>query len=208
MSDISTAAPLAMLCGPTCGCGKATPFVRGGGDNYWMCPAACMHCGKSFGASWATTMPGSAALTYIAPPPDKAQSEIAELRSSLSAEREARAKLEGAIRWALGETGDFPPPPEFSGLSRPTPRYYWRSELRERAFGSSLPVSSPPRWPDLWCETCQQYRRVTDDATTDAPDAIFAPRDRCCTHCGLVITTYLPASESVSVSANAPGETT
>jgi hypothetical protein len=35
-------------------------------------------------------------------------------------------RVEDAIRWALGEEGEFDPPEN-------APRYWWRAELRERA---------------------------------------------------------------------------
>lgn len=46
-----------MVCGPTTGCGQATPMVptlvhtTGGVENGWQVPAACMHCGKPFSGS-------------------------------------------------------------------------------------------------------------------------------------------------------------
>lgn len=39
-------------------------------------------------------------------------------------------RLDGAIRWALGETDEFPERKETDGA------YWWRSELRKRAFDS------------------------------------------------------------------------
>jgi hypothetical protein len=42
--------------------------------------------------------------------------------------RETNARLESAVRWALGEIGTFPPPPP---ILKGT--YYWRSELRRKA---------------------------------------------------------------------------
>jgi hypothetical protein len=36
-------------------------------------------------------------------------------------------QLEGAIRWACGEIGEFPPRKEGQGA------FWWRSELRRRA---------------------------------------------------------------------------
>ena len=54
--------------------------------------------------------------------------------------RDARAETERlteAIRWALGEVGEFPAeePPPVAGKYRQ--RYHWRTELRRRAFGES-----------------------------------------------------------------------
>lgn len=48
-------------------------------------------------------------------------------------------RLEDAIRWALGEKGDFPSRPEGAGS------YYWRAELRKRAGMSRANVPSEPR---------------------------------------------------------------
>lgn len=48
-------------------------------------------------------------------------------------------ELEGVIRWALGEEGDFPDRPEkVEGKTQPL--YWWRTELRSRA---ALAASSP-----------------------------------------------------------------
>lgn len=44
------------------------------------------------------------------------------------------AELEAAIRWACGEVGEFP------GVDPSKGRYYWRTELRQRA---NLPYSAP-----------------------------------------------------------------
>lgn len=44
------------------------------------------------------------------------------------------ARLHAAIRWALGEEGEFgEEPPPLAGKYRR--RYWWRGELRRRAFG-------------------------------------------------------------------------
>jgi hypothetical protein len=67
-SNDTTAMQLSLVCGPTCGCGKSTPFTRT--MNGWMAPAACMHCGKSFGSSLAVidrpTHPHAALLGFAA----------------------------------------------------------------------------------------------------------------------------------------------
>ena len=42
---------------------------------------------------------------------------------------EERSKLIKAIKWALGEEGDFPPKPEGKAAGN----YWWRTELRRRA---------------------------------------------------------------------------
>jgi hypothetical protein len=41
-------------------------------------------------------------------------------------------RLAAAIRWALGEVGEFPPEPDVEP-GKPRRRYWWRSELRRRA---------------------------------------------------------------------------
>lgn len=72
------------------------------------------------------------------------------LLDTVDAQAARIASLESAVRWALGEEGEFPSPPE------PIPgklirRYYWRGELRERAFGggsrdegAATPLNYPP----------------------------------------------------------------
>jgi hypothetical protein len=57
-------------------------------------------------------------------------------RTDLIARCEA---LETAIRWALGEVGEFPDEPEPRGKYRR--KYYWRTELRKRA---GLSADTPP----------------------------------------------------------------
>lgn len=49
------------------------------------------------------------------------------------------AQLEAAIRWALGEEGEFPgeEPPPLAGKYRR--RYHWRKELQQRAALTSSP---------------------------------------------------------------------
>lgn len=51
--------------------------------------------------------------------------EVLESMGRTKAER--IIQLENAIRWALGENGDFPPREEGQGA------YWWRTELRRRA---------------------------------------------------------------------------
>lgn len=58
-----------------------------------------------------------------------ANAEIRSLRSRLR-------RVEGAVLWALGEGGSFAPPVT-SGGERPPP-FWWRSELRLRAFGKEV----------------------------------------------------------------------
>lgn len=57
---------------------------------------------------------------------------IQQLRAELTALREERDRLRAAIRWALGEEGEFgEEPPPLAGQYRQ--RYWWRTELRNRA---------------------------------------------------------------------------
>jgi len=65
---------------------------------------------------------------------DEAVAEVERLRVE-------NARLTVAIRWVLGEEGDFEPYPEgrYPGDGK-TPRigrYHWRTELRQRAFGET-----------------------------------------------------------------------
>lgn len=54
-------------------------------------------------------------------------------------------QLEAAIRWALGEEGEFPEePPPLAGKYRQ--RYHWRTELRRRT--APLPAQAEPAAPD------------------------------------------------------------
>lgn len=49
-------------------------------------------------------------------------------------------RLELAVRWALGEVDEFPQRPEpIPGKPFSSPAYWWRTEFRNRAFGSSVP---------------------------------------------------------------------
>ena len=55
----------------------------------------------------------------------------AEFMAALDAQAERIRELEQAVLWALGEGETFPPMPP---IDRPFSWYYWRPELRERAF--------------------------------------------------------------------------
>lgn len=60
------------------------------------------------------------------------QGELVKRNTECVEFRERRERLEGAIRWALGEVGEFPEEPQpLAGKYRQ--RYYWRTGLRERA---------------------------------------------------------------------------
>lgn len=66
-----------------------------------------------------------AMLAFVQGELNKRNTECVELR-------ERCQRLEGAIRWALGEEGAFPEePPPLAGKYRQ--RYHWRTGLRERA---------------------------------------------------------------------------
>lgn len=56
---------------------------------------------------------------------DGSAEDVTDAIVALKSEREDR--LESAIRWALGETDEFPPREEGQGA------YWWRKELRERS---------------------------------------------------------------------------
>lgn len=45
-------------------------------------------------------------------------------------------RLRSAIEWACGERGEFPVAAPLAGKYRR--RYYWRTELRARAFGTAV----------------------------------------------------------------------
>lgn len=86
-----------------------------------------------------------------------AREEVSKVRSELDTARAAQQKLTDAVRWALGENGEFPEADEalYEVIARgkramcesgDVPRralrlYWWRGELRERAFGASTPSS-------------------------------------------------------------------
>ena len=66
------------------------------------------------------------------------------------------AVLENAIRWALGEEGDFAPRPDGAGA------YWWRSELRERAFGGLPAAPSDTLVTDEEAEAVREIVRRQD----------------------------------------------
>lgn len=57
------------------------------------------------------------------------QRELNEALAEVERLRQRVAELEAAARWALGESGSFPPREDGQGA------YWWRKELRRRAFG-------------------------------------------------------------------------
>lgn len=57
---------------------------------------------------------------------DRAEREVGRLRRELDELAEALEQADKAIRWALGEEGEFRPPPDGK-------RYWWRGTLRRLA---------------------------------------------------------------------------
>lgn len=58
----------------------------------------------------------------------KAEARLAETEAQ-------RDQMREAILWALGERDEFPEEPELLA-GKYKRRFYWRTELRQRAFGS------------------------------------------------------------------------
>ena len=71
--------------------------------------------------------------TYLCPKDSKAIETVLAALEKAQADAE---RYESAIRWALGEGGEFPPREEVQG------RYWWRTELRRRAALASVPTSA------------------------------------------------------------------
>lgn len=65
--------------------------------------------------------------------------QLAAVRAERDALRAQVAKLTDAIRWALGEEGEFHSEPE-PVPGKPRRRYWWRSELHQRAFPDATPA--------------------------------------------------------------------
>lgn len=66
-----------------------------------------------------------------------------ELQRDLTLLTAERDRLASAIRWALGEEGNFgEEPPPLAGKYRR--RYWWRSELRRRAALAQQDTQPPP----------------------------------------------------------------
>jgi hypothetical protein len=83
--------------------------------------------------------------------------DIAFLLAQLDAAQAETKGLTDAVRWALGEEGEFASPPDelldrlLIGRSEmikqgqkvgPNRLYWWRSELREKAFGGVSPEAT------------------------------------------------------------------
>jgi len=64
---------------------------------------------------------------------------VQKLRLQLAAAEAHVAALTAAVQWALGEAGEFPTEP----INVPRRRYWWRTELRQRAFGAERPRPEP-----------------------------------------------------------------
>jgi hypothetical protein len=86
-----------------------------------------------------------------------APSDLAFLLAQLDAAQAETKGLTDAVRWALGEEGEFASPPDelldrlLIGRSEmikqgqkvgPNRLYWWRSELREKAFGGVSPEAT------------------------------------------------------------------
>lgn len=70
----------------------------------------------------------------------RAAVEAVGLRAALRQATQERDRMASSVRWALGEEGKFPPypGPKVMANGRTLHAYwYWRSELRERAFGAT-----------------------------------------------------------------------
>jgi hypothetical protein len=77
---------------------------------------------------------------------DAAKAEVAALTTARDEAMGQVERLQGVIRWALGEVGEFPEQPEASQNAARLygrPRFWWRSELRKRV-GAALSVSQEP----------------------------------------------------------------
>ena len=73
---------------------------------------------------------GGGSITYV----ERCDScETFRQRMIAEKARAEKAERERVIEWALGERGDFPSLPD----DWPKRKFYWRTELRERAFGKS-----------------------------------------------------------------------
>lgn len=70
--------------------------------------------------------------------------ELSKLQAELAAKDAEIERLRNAVLWALGEVGEFPPnpaSPDAKGIQRRP--YYWRTELRSRAFGERNSGGTP-----------------------------------------------------------------
>lgn len=77
------------------------------------------------------TLAESHSLTEMLKENTRLAAELAESKRYEDQNHQRIRELESAIRWALGEEGEFPDEPEPQGKYRR--KYYWRTELRKRA---------------------------------------------------------------------------
>lgn len=69
---------------------------------------------------------------------------LLQFDAALAAKDAEIERLRNAVLWALGEVGEFPPnpaSPDAKGIQRRP--YYWRTELRSRAFGERNSGGTP-----------------------------------------------------------------
>ena len=107
------------------------------------------------------------------PPIDRRYEDAAE-RQALEADNE---RLREAIYWALGERDEFPEePPPLNGKWRQ--RYWWRRELRRRAFdvddnGADQPDAAPEIFGG---DDSRELWRLINAVDHDKPewDALYA----------------------------------
>lgn len=60
------------------------------------------------------------------------QEDLMDFQAVVTKQKRRIAQLESAVRWALGENGEFPDEPApLAGKYRR--RFWWRTELRKRA---------------------------------------------------------------------------
>lgn len=106
----------------------------------------CQRCGYAWTATPLDAVTARAAPAAASVEGPSVDPEVNLLRGMVRAVRRARddllaeynalnarvVTLKAAVRWALGEEGEFAPPEMGSGLHPPP--YWWRVELRARAF--------------------------------------------------------------------------
>jgi hypothetical protein len=98
----------------------------------------------------------------------------------LSIARQRAERLTDAILWALGEQGDFPARAHGEGL------YWWRTEMRRRAFGEQRPKADPAPKTSIVDDLKAQrdsYRRLLLQSEAElAAILASAPPASCETH--------------------------
>lgn len=152
----TTAAVVSMVCGPTCGCGKSTPFVRAGSG--WMSPSACVHCGKSFGAPMLVGGgAGSASVQYTLAPSESAT--ITALRSELETAKRERAQF---WRWAYA----------LNLAAAKLALTLRNAELRENGESRNWPAQQ--EWSELGSTSHSVFLRQAREAACIDHDAFLA----------------------------------